>query len=60
MFLHFNPPSVRLKILPVNFPVTAPPISVITLKGRTLSPAAQLFLEFTRRVITPLASQKQR
>ena len=37
-----------------------PPISVITLKGRTLSPAAQLFLDFTHRVITPLASQKQR
>jgi DNA-binding transcriptional LysR family regulator len=60
IFLHFNPPSVRLKVLPINFPVTAPPISVITLKGRTLSPAAQLFLDFTRRVIAPLASQKQR
>ena len=57
MFLHFNPPSVKLKVLPINFPVTAPPISVITLKGRTLSPAAQLFLDFTRKVITPLASQ---
>jgi DNA-binding transcriptional LysR family regulator len=60
IFLHFNPPSVRLKVLPISFPVTAPPISVITLKGRTLSPAAQLFLDFTRRVITPLASPKQR
>ena len=60
IFLHFNPPSVRLKVLPIDFPVTAPPISVITLKGRTLSPAAQLFLDFTRRVITPLASQKHR
>lgn len=58
IFLHFNPPSVRLKVLPISFP--APPISVITLKGRTLSPAAQLFLDFTRRTITPLASQKQR
>jgi DNA-binding transcriptional LysR family regulator len=59
IFLHFNPPSVRLKVLPISFPVTAPPISVITLKGRTLSPAAQLFLDFTRRVITPLASKSR-
>jgi DNA-binding transcriptional LysR family regulator len=60
LFLHFNPPSVGLKALPIDFPVTAPPISVITLKGRTLSPAAQLFLNFTRKAITPLTSQKLR
>ena len=58
MFLHFNPPSVRLKVLPINLPVTAPPISVITLKNRTLSPAAQLFLDFTREVVRPLVSAK--
>jgi DNA-binding transcriptional LysR family regulator len=56
MFLHFNPPSVKLKVLPINFPVTAPPISVITLKDRTLSPAARLFLEFTRGIVKPVAS----
>ena len=33
-----------------------PPISVITLKDRTLSPAAQLFLDFTREVVRPLVS----
>jgi DNA-binding transcriptional LysR family regulator len=58
MFLHFNPLSVRLKVLPVNFPVAAPPISVITLKDRTLSPAAQLFLDFTREIVKPVASPK--
>ena len=58
MFLHFNPPSVRLKVLPVELPVAAPPISVITLKGRTLSPVAQLFLEFARKVVRPLADRK--
>ena len=58
IFLHFNPPSVRLKVLPIDFPVAAPPISVIKLKGRTLSPAAQLFLDFARQIITPLANRK--
>jgi DNA-binding transcriptional LysR family regulator len=58
LFLHFIPPSVRLKVLPVEFPVAAPPISVITLKGRTLSPVARLFLDFARQVIKPLAREK--
>jgi DNA-binding transcriptional LysR family regulator len=58
LFLHFNPPSVRLKALPVEFPVTAPPISFITLKGRTLSPVAQLFLDFAREIIKPLTAGK--
>ena len=58
MFLHFNPPSVRLKVLPIDFPVTAPPISIVTLKDKTLSPAAQLFLDFTREVVQPLVSPK--
>ena len=50
MFLHFRPPSVRLKVLPVELPIVAPPISVITLKNRTLSPVAQLFIDFAREV----------
>src|SRR5215212_5561958 len=58
MFLHFTPPSVRLKVLPVKLPVEAPPISVIMLKGRTLSPVAQLFVEFARKVVKPLADRE--
>jgi DNA-binding transcriptional LysR family regulator len=58
MFLHFNPPSVRLKVLPAKLAVSAPPISVITLKGRTLSPVAQLFLDFARMVVKPLVDEK--
>src|SRR5882757_4086007 len=58
MFLHFNPPSVRLKVLPIHIPVAAPPISVITVKGRTLSPAAKLFLDFTRGIVKPVTSAK--
>jgi DNA-binding transcriptional LysR family regulator len=54
MFLHFRPPSVRLKVLPVEA-ITVSPISVVTLKGRTLSPVARLFIDFAREVIRPLA-----
>ena len=55
MFLHFRPPSVRLKVLPVELSIAAPPISVITLKNRTLSPVAQLFLDFAREVTKSVA-----
>jgi len=55
MFLHFRPPSVLLKVLPAELPIAAPPISVITLKSRTLSPVAQLFLDFAREVTKSMA-----
>jgi len=58
LFLHFNPPSVRLKVLPAKLAVSAPPIGIITLKGRTLSPVAQLFLDFARKVAKPLAHER--
>lgn len=50
LFLRFNPPSVRLKALPVTFPVAAPPINIVTLKHRALSPVADMFVAFVREV----------
>jgi DNA-binding transcriptional LysR family regulator len=58
MFLHFNPPSVRLKVLPVELSIPISPTSVVTLKDRTLSPVAQLFIDFAREVTKPLADKK--
>jgi DNA-binding transcriptional LysR family regulator len=58
VFLRFNPPSVRLKVLPVELPLPTSPISIITLKGRTLSPVAQLFIDCAREVTEPLAQGK--
>jgi len=46
--LHFNPARDSLKILPVEFPAPLASLSVVTLKGRTLSPAAQLFIDCIR------------
>lgn len=50
LFLRFNPPSVRLKVLPVTFPVAAPPINIVTLKHRALSPVAAMFVAFVREM----------
>jgi DNA-binding transcriptional LysR family regulator len=47
-----------LKVLPVELPVPPWPVGVMTLKNRTISPVAQLFLDCTREVVKPLLSQK--
>jgi DNA-binding transcriptional LysR family regulator len=57
MFLHFRPPSVRLKELPVEA-ITVSPISAVTLMGRTLSPVARLFIDFTQEITTSVATRK--
>jgi DNA-binding transcriptional LysR family regulator len=46
--------SDSLKVLPVELPGTALPVGVITVKNRTLSPLAQLFLDRVRSVVKPL------
>lgn len=55
MFLRFSPPSVRLKVL-AELPIQATSSSIVTLKGRTLSPVAQLFIDCAREVTKPLAT----
>ena len=53
-------PSRRpgLKFLPVELPIARVPIGIVTLKNRTLSPVAQLFIEHAREVAKPLAKPK--
>jgi DNA-binding transcriptional LysR family regulator len=55
VMLHFNAKRLGLKILPVDLPFKPWPIGVVTLKNRTLSPAAQLFIDEAREVARPLA-----
>jgi DNA-binding transcriptional LysR family regulator len=43
-----------LKVLPVELPTTRRSIGILTLKGRTLSPLAELFMEVARELATPL------
>jgi len=44
-----------LKRLPVDLPTTSRPVGILTLKKRTLSPAAQLFIDHARQVAKALA-----
>ena len=44
-----------IKVLPVELPTTQRPIGIITLRNRTLSPLAQLFIASAREVAKPLA-----
>ena len=48
----WHPP---LKALPIALPNTRAPIGLITLKGRMLTPLAQLFIENVRAVAKPMA-----
>lgn len=50
-------PDVR--VLPINLPMAQVPIGILTLKGRSLSPAARLFIEHAREVAKPLAKGKR-
>jgi len=55
VMLHFSAKRLGLKIVPVDLPFKPWPIGIVTLKNRTLSPAAQLFIECAREVAKPLA-----
>jgi DNA-binding transcriptional LysR family regulator len=65
-FLTIFPPSVirfltthlGLKVLPVELPTARVSVGIVTLKNRTLSPVAQLFIEHAREVAKPLAKRK--
>jgi DNA-binding transcriptional LysR family regulator len=52
--LRFEAHLPPLKVLPVELPVSPWPIGVMTLKHRTISPVAQLFLDCAREVVKPL------
>ncbi len=47
--LGHNAKRWQLKILPVDLDLKSPPIAAVTLKRRTLSPVAQLFMDHLRK-----------
>jgi DNA-binding transcriptional LysR family regulator len=57
--LKFATRRAELKILPVNLRLPPTPIGIVTLKNRTLSPAARLFIEHAREVAKPLARHRR-
>jgi len=56
-WLQLPAPHSFIKKLPVELPVTGAPIGIVTLKGRELSPVAQLFIDCAREVAKPLAEK---
>src|SRR5262249_19879474 len=56
--LRFPTKRSDLTVLPVELPPTHFPNGIVTLKNRTLSPVAQLFIDTAREVAKPLAKRK--
>jgi len=56
--LIFGTDNPALKRLPVHLPTKRRPVGIITLKNRTLSPVAQLFIDCAREVAKPLDRRK--
>ena len=53
--LTFPAQTPPLKALPIDLPTTRRPFGILTLRNRTISPTAQLFVEHARELIKPLA-----
>ena len=56
--LRFSGKRLGLKALPVELPAPPWPVAITTLKNRTISPVAEIFIECTREVAKPLANGK--
>jgi DNA-binding transcriptional LysR family regulator len=56
--LRFPSRRPELRILPVELPMARVPNGIVTLKSRTLSPVARLFIDRAREVAKPLAKRK--
>jgi DNA-binding transcriptional LysR family regulator len=55
--LRFSTERPNLKVLPVELAIPRVAIAIVTLKSRTLSPVAQLFIRHAREVAKPLAKR---
>jgi DNA-binding transcriptional LysR family regulator len=56
--VRFSGKRLALKILPINLPIAAGPVGIVTLKNRTLSPVTKLFIECAREVASTLTDRK--
>src|SRR5215475_11509420 len=52
--VRFGSKNAALKVLPISLPTTRRPIGIITLKNRTLSPVAQLFINCAHEIAKAL------
>jgi DNA-binding transcriptional LysR family regulator len=56
--LRFPRRRPEIKVLPVKLSIARVPFGIATLRNRTLSPVAKLFIEHAREVAKPLAMRK--
>lgn len=56
--LHFGAKRMSIRVLPIKLPILAAPVGIVTLKHRTISPVAQIFIETAREIARPLAKRK--
>jgi hypothetical protein len=56
--LHFYADRFALKKLPIELPIAPFAVAIVTLKNRTISPVAQLFIDCAREVARPLAKRQ--
>jgi len=56
--LRFPTMPLDLKVLHVELPLAREPIGIVTLKNRTLSPVAKLFIDTAREVAKPMVKRK--
>jgi hypothetical protein len=53
--IRFRAKNLPLKVLPVELPARQLSVVIVTMKNRTLSPLAKLFIDSARAVSRPLA-----
>jgi DNA-binding transcriptional LysR family regulator len=58
--LHFSAKRLPIKALAVDLSTSMWPIGIITLRNRTLNPAAQLFIDCARQLSKPFAGETPR
>jgi hypothetical protein len=56
--LRLSDKRLGMKAISIDLPIAAGFVGVVTLKNRTLSPVARLFIEHAREVAKPLAKMK--
>jgi len=56
--LRFHAKRAELRVLPVDLALARVPVGIVTLRNRTLSPVAKLFIEHARKIAKPLAKRK--
>jgi DNA-binding transcriptional LysR family regulator len=57
--LRLSAKRLSVKILPIELRIRPRPVGIVTLKNRTISPVAQLFIECAREVAKTLASDSR-